>query len=686
VSIRTVHLVFKTHLDIGFTDLAKNVVRRYFDHYIPGAIDLAEALKQRAGAERFIWTTGSWLIFEYLEQAAPAERQRMERAIRQGDIAWHGLPFTTQTEAMTPGLFAYGLSLSRRLDARYGRRTIAAKMTDVPGHTRAIIPLMVDAGLKCLHIGVNPASSAPDVPPAFVWRSPEGAEIIVLYSAGSYGALHALDGLDDALFIAHTNDNLGPPSVDDVLEIFDWARQQFPGADVKASTLDAFTRQLITVKQTLPVVTCELGDTWIHGLGTDPKKMSQYRELLRLRDTWIERGVSPETLEAFDRKLLLVPEHTWGMDVKTFLGDYASYAPLDLARARKLDKVDTITIPAGCEPYQLHAKPDNTYRRLESSWQEQRDYIAQAVAGLTDAALVGKAESCLREIAPRTPNTAGFSDFDPSQTLTSASFAVAFDPAMGSINHLEDKATGRVWCTSQHTLGLFRYESFSQADYDRWMRDYGVNLEETAIWAIPDFSRPGMDTVRPRPEHRVYVPQLVAAKLRRAANGLDVVLELRMPESCTHLLGAPRRLTIEYHFNTRTITCRLQWFAKQANRLPEAIWFSFNPLVKDPVAWMMDKMGQGISPLNVVHDGARNLHAVGRGVENDDGSTRFAIESLDAPLVAPGTPRLLHFDNTQPQLEHGMHFNLYNNIWGTNFPMWYEDDAAFRFVLRLCHP
>ena len=425
VGITTVHLVFKTHLDVGFTDLAKNVVRHYFDHYIPGALDLATAMRERGGAERFIWTTGSWLIFEYLEQAAPAERQRIERAIRQGDIAWHGLPFTTQTEVMTPALFAYGLSLSRRLDARYGRRTVAAKMTDVPGHTRAMIPLMVDAGLSCLHIGVNPASTAPDVPPAFIWRSPEGAEIIVLYSAGSYGTLHTIDGLDDALFIAHTNDNLGPPSVDDVLGIFDWVRLQFPGAEVKASTLDAFARRLETVKQTLPVVTSEIGDTWIHGLGTDPKKVSQYRELLRLRDAWIERGVSPEALDAFDRRLLLVPEHTWGLDVKTFLGDYANYAPADLASARKLDKVDSSTIPAACEPYRRHAKPDNTYRRLESSWQEQRDYITQAVAGLKDAALIAEAESRLREITPRLPDTAGFCDFDPSQTLTSASFAVA---------------------------------------------------------------------------------------------------------------------------------------------------------------------------------------------------------------------------------------------------------------------
>ena len=51
-------------------------------------------------------------------------------------------------------------------------------------------------------------------------------------------------------------------------------------------------------------------------------------------------------------------------------------------------------------------------------------------------------------------------------------------------------------------------------------------------------------------------------------------------------------------------------------------------------------------------------------------------------LVAPGEPSLLNFSNRQPPLQHGMHVNLYNNVWGTNFPMWYAEDARFRFVLR----
>ena len=28
-----------------------------------------------------------------------------------------------------------------------------------------------------------------------------------------------------------------------------------------------------------------------------------------------------------------------------------------------------------------------------------------------------------------------------------------------------------------------------------------------------------------------------------------------------------------------------------------------------------------------------------------------------------------------------MYFNLYNNIWNTNFLMWYTEDAMFRFVV-----
>ncbi|TMD62912.1 MAG: glycoside hydrolase, partial [Chloroflexi bacterium] len=174
--LERVHLVFKTHLDIGFTDFAAKVVTRYFTHFIPTAIHTAKVLRERDAPERFIWTTGSWLIYEYLEQASSSEKTRLEQAILAGDIAWHGLSFTTHSELMDASLFEFDLHLSQELDRRFGKHTIAAKMTDVPGHTRAIVPLLAQAGIKFLHIGVNPGSTNPDVPSAFVWKDANGAE------------------------------------------------------------------------------------------------------------------------------------------------------------------------------------------------------------------------------------------------------------------------------------------------------------------------------------------------------------------------------------------------------------------------------------------------------------------------------------------------------------------------------
>jgi hypothetical protein len=42
---------------------------------------------------------------------------------------------------------------------------------------------------------------------------------------------------------------------------------------------------------------------------------------------------------------------------------------------------------------------------------------------------------------------------------------------------------------------------------------------------------------------------------------------------------------------------------------------------------------------------------------------------------------LLYFDNQQPDPAGGFHFCLFNNLTGTNFRMWCDDDMQFRFVM-----
>lgn len=204
-------LVHKTHLDIGFTDLAANVTRQYLDQFIPSALARARELNEGDGPPRFVWTTGAWLIWKALETYAPEPRAELEAAIERGWIAWHALPFTFHTELLSPGLLRLSLAFSKVLDTRFGRQTISAKMTDVPGHTRGLVPVLAKAGVRFLHIGVNPASRVPGVPPLFRWQA-GGAEIIVAY-AGTYGSVTIPEAGEAGLAFLHTHDNLDRKSV-----------------------------------------------------------------------------------------------------------------------------------------------------------------------------------------------------------------------------------------------------------------------------------------------------------------------------------------------------------------------------------------------------------------------------------------------------------------------------------------
>ncbi|HEX4213367.1 MAG TPA: DUF5054 domain-containing protein [Candidatus Dormibacteraeota bacterium] len=655
-----VHVVFKTHLDLGFTDLAARVEARYIEDFIPRAVRLARELRGREGGDRFIWTTGSWLIYEYLEQAAPDERRLMEEAIEAGDIAWHALPFTLHSELLDPSLFRFGLTLSDRLDRRFGRRTVAAKMSDVPGHTLGIVPLLAEAGVRFLHIGINGASSPVQVPPAFVWRLPDASsEILVVYHPGGYGGDYTAPGEGIALHFAHSGDNGGPPPPEEVAGVFAELRQNHPGATVEASTLDRFAHDLLPLSGGLPVITAEIGDTWIHGAGSDPGKVARFRELSRLRNEWERAGSLPPTGwgDRFSRFLLLVPEHTWGLDEKTRLDDYEHYSREDLAELRRT--------PAGMA--------------MEASWAEQRAYLDRAVEALPPPQRE-EAEARLRTLDVVPPERTGLSPIEVGARVHTRHFDLALDGS-GGIASL--RSGDREWAVAERPLAQLRYEVFSDQNYQRFLFQYLVGGEDHRWWSVPDFSKPGIESaVR---EYGSWHPQLVWAGQAEEVWGRRLLLHLRMPEKPVALYGAPTEATLEIAAPDRgpELELTLQWVDKPACRLPEALWLSFPFLAPAEDGWTLEKLGLPVSPRHVVSRGARTLHAVSGRAAYTDTQGSAVLETLDAPLIAPGPPSLLDFNDRRPEPGQGPHVNLHNNVWGTNFPMWYGGPARFRFRIRL---
>ncbi len=659
---RSIHLIFKTHLDIGFTDYASAVIDNYFKKYIPAALRVAREMRESGGDDRFIWTTGSWLIYEYLERASDSERKEMEEAILRENIAWHALPFTTHTELMDAELFRFGLSLSKTLDARFNKTTIAAKMTDVPGHTRAVIPLLAEAGVTFLHIGVNPASAIPRVPGLFRWRDPSGSEIMVMYESG-YGSAFEIPGLNHSLAFGHTSDNMGPQSADQVRDVYREVRTQMPGARVFASTLSDFAGQLERVRDSLPVVTEEIGDTWIHGVGSDPIKVSRFRELLRLRMEWLASGkisYQDQNFVNFNRWLLLVPEHTWGMDEKTFLGDHENYSAERFNAARGL----------------FH------FKKFESSWIEKRAYPQNAVNALENTSLAKEARLRLASIRPQRPNLEEWQKISGEQVAAeNDQLEVAFDLQSGSVKHLLQKSAHRTWVNQAQVFAQLSYQSFSAADYDRFFAQYVIHAQQHD-WAREDFTKPGLTAEDA--ESRLWHPRPKAVYRRESEDQKEILFHLGFEEPAVIIYGAPREVFVKYSLEEMhpRLLIDVQWFNKNASRLPEALWFSFKP---EPLAngeWRIEKLEEEMPFTQVVENGNRHLHAAGKHVVCRSADSAITIIPLDSPLVAPGRRCLLDFDNSQPELSEGVHFCLLDNLWGTNFPMWFEEDCRFRYIIE----
>jgi hypothetical protein len=656
--VKRVLVVFKCHFDAGFIDTQAAVVRRYFDEYFPKAIETAELLN-RSGAQRYMWTTGSWLLYEYLEQANTEQRKKMEQAIHSGFIAWHALPFTWQTELMDPTLISGALGLSQSLDRRFGYKTTGAKMTDVPGHTRGIVAPLAANGVTFLDIGVNDASRPAILPSLFRWKDGTGASLMVMYHPG-YGAVTVVPNSGLAIAIVVRDDNSGPHTPEEIAKTYADLKKRFANAEIVATNLSTVANEVAKHANALPVVMQEIGDTWIHGIASDPVKVARYREVCRLRQKWIHEG----QLQAGDatdvqllRYLLLEAEHTWGTDTKTWL-DFDNYIPMDLEKM-----LDT-----------------KYYMVVESSWNEKRRNLFLGIATLP-ASLQQEATTALALLEGRRPQSLK-QPLPPSYELETAHFLFGLDKNTGAIQKLHRRDTGRDWASAEHPLGLFSYQTLSQEDYARFFHDYVIS---DADWAKKDFGKPNIERFGARSQ--VWKPAMIQCEMDEDSLGHRICaqLEIQDPDAIASGRAAfPRKIFIEYVLpkSKPAIEVNVSWFGKEPTRLPEALWLSFNPIVTDAKGWTMQKTGQEISPFDVVDCGNRHMHAVSDRVSYKDGTSGLSFVTLDAPLVALGRQSPLNFSRAEASFDGGIHFNLFNNAWGTNYIMWYGEDMRFRFAIE----
>lgn len=657
-TVEQVLVMFKCHLDVGFIDTQAAIIRKYFKQFYPQAIAVAGETRVN-GQAQYVWTTGSWLLYSYLEQASAEDRKRMEDAIARGDIAWHALPFTWQTELLDRSTITGCLGFSRELDKRFGRTTTGAKMTDVPGHSRGLIAPLAEGGVTFLDIGVNAASTAPDVPAVFVWKDPHGASLIVMYHRTNYGGVVRIPESRLAVAVEVRNDNSGPHTPEEIRNIYAKLRAQFPKAAIRPANLTTIANAVKPHEHALPVFTQEIGDTWIYGVPSDPLKVARFRELLRLRRRWIGLGrfaAGDRTDLALLEHAALAAEHTWGTDTKTWL-DFEHYIPAALR--------------------QMLNRPN--YRTVTNSWAEKRADIRAGVASLP-APLRAEAEEQFARLKPARPDVSRFTAHDARVLFEGTHFTIGLDAGTGAIIKLQDKNTRRDWASPQNPLALFTYQTLSQADYDAFLKSY---ITVQTDWAPKDFGKPNIQKFGAK--SRSLGTKLITCHTAEDEDAHRIVAQLRVDAASGDGTTAfPRELwlTLRASKAEPAIRITLLWFGKEANRLPEALWLGFRPIAPAHDGWTLTKVEQPVSPFDVVPGGNRHMHAVSRDVTYRDRAGSLTIETLDAPVVALGERSPIAFSKKQPDLSQGLHFSLFNNGWGTNYIQWFGEDMQFRFVVR----
>ncbi|WP_163264086.1 DUF5054 domain-containing protein [Chelativorans alearense] len=643
-----IHLVFKTHLDIGFTDHAEKVRRLYHERFIPQAIATGEHFHAEDPENpKFIWTTGAWLIWDHLNSRSKEEVARLEKAIEKGIVRWHGLPFTTHSELMSPALFRAGLSFCAELDKRFGKKTRAAKMTDVPGHTQGIVPLMAEAGIRFLHIGVNSACPPPDVPELFRWRAPSGEEVVVMYQR-SYGQTHLPEGLSDGLSFAHTNDNLGPQQIHQVIEVLRALSHRHPGAEIRAATLEDYGAILWENRARFPVVDLELGDSWIHGSASDPVKTQRFLALQRLYDAFEAEGLTPAR-QAFGRGLTMVAEHTCGVDVKTFLREETAW-----------DRPD----------FEAMRAKDFRFRYAEASWAEQRAYLDTAVDVLPEEDRARAAKALAELKIPSAPPI--LSRARKNESIALDAWRVEIDPQSGDIRALQLANGKRLWGLNGPLLA-YRYESYDAADMARYRDSY---LTDRPEWAILDHDKPGLERAHTA-RSAAWTPRLLGIAQTRER----LIIATALPEAAYETLGAPRRVDYVLSPHRGGLELAVVLRQKPANRMPEAGFLDFAP--KDTQGWHFLKTGLWQEAARTAPRGGGALQAISVARSMLEGGTPLRIAPLDTPLVGPLGQPFMVFPKTPPSYDAGLRFNLHNNKWCTNFPMWWEGELAARFRIAV---
>ncbi len=615
--------VFKTHFDYGYTDFAHVIRKKYSNEIIAKVIQVCRESEKDGLQTAYRWTLPSWLLMDIYDRAEGEIEEEFIRLVQEDRITCHALPFTVHSQLLSKRqLEDLFLSTERFTKVFQKPFPISAKMTDVPGHTSAFIKPLVSRGVRFLHLGKNPYSTAPDVPLLFWWEDLEGNRILTMYTRFYGSKILPPKGWKYPVWMAlnQTGDNEGGHSVSVVAEM----RSALPKDwEFQTGSMDDFARELLKCDlSTLPVVKGELGDTWIHGAGTYPCAMGKFRRARKrayaLIDLAKERGIDVQKEADTARDIALqFTEHTFGANVCKYVGYEREYEKQAFLAARK-------------------NRPEYVF--LEASWEEQRETVY-----------------ALEKAVDTLANKVGAEPLEEEKDQRS--------------DYKIEKWAGRPRITfpSGKKVSLdYEYAIIGADALHLFMKKYLVRISD---WSAVDFGKlryPEIDDAR------------FKGKLKRHfMDGEEYVFEYVTPQESVEKYGNARGYTLRLKAEREGVRIRLSLFDKQATPFVEAGGLRISGDLSGKKKVQICGTEIDVEK-DIVKDANQILWAMDEYVKIGN----VKLYSYDAPLVSFTVNPIMKFNGGKPKKQGNFfNVNLFNNQWGTNFPQWIEGDLTFEFFL-----
>ena len=349
-----VYLLHHTHLDIGYTNTQEQVMRLQWRH-LEKAIELARESADYPEGARFKWLPeGLWAVDGYLRQASPQQKRTFLKAVRAGWVNLSALYGNALTGLYHPEELMELTGFARRFSRETGVTIDSAMISDVPGWTWGLVPVLAKSGVKYLSMGPNSGHRIgqtfawADQP--FYWESPSGQDRVlcwvhgkgyswfhtgleaaltgkvgpnVLTSQRILGYLRDLEEADypyDMIPIRYNigSDN-GPPDVGLADRVREWNERYVYPKMVISTPSQAFSEFEARYGDRLPVVRGDYTPYWEDGAASTARETGINRRaadrLVRADALWAMLQPGPYPAERFHdtwRELILYDEHTWG--------------------------------------------------------------------------------------------------------------------------------------------------------------------------------------------------------------------------------------------------------------------------------------------------------------------------------------------------------------------------------------